>query len=148
WRGTRLRREIGCVLLTWCYTVPVLLGIGLLTRHNAEFSYESKLLWISLTPAAIVAARVLLRKVQQRLRTRGFNIRSYAICGVNELGIQLAHNIKRAPEMGLRHAGFFDDRPVDRTVELPGDVGKRVGNLEELVHRARRGNIDIVYITF
>ena len=36
WRGTRLRREIGCVLLTWCYTVPVLLGIGLLTQHNAD----------------------------------------------------------------------------------------------------------------
>ena len=26
WRGTRLRREIACVLLTWAYTVPVLLG--------------------------------------------------------------------------------------------------------------------------
>lgn len=148
WRGTRLRREIGCVVLTWCYTVPVLLGIGLLTRHNANYSYESKLLWIAITPAAIVAARVVLRKVQQRLRIRGFNTRSYAICGVNELGIQLARNIERAPEMGLRHAGFYDDRPVDRTVELPGDVGNRVGNLEDLVDRARRGNVDIVYITF
>jgi len=148
WRGTRLRREIGCVLLTWCYTVPVLLGIGLLTRQNAAFSYESKLLWIAITPAAIVAARVVLRKVQQRLRVHGFNNRNYAICGVNELSIQLARNIERAPEMGLRNAGFFDDRPVERTVDLPGDVGKRVGNLEELVHRARRGNIDIVYITF
>lgn len=148
WRGTRLRREIGCVMLTWCYTVPVLLGIGLLTRHNAEFSYESKLLWITITPAAIVAARVVLRKVQQRLRVHGLNTRSYAICGVNELGIQLARNIERAPEMGLRHAGFFDDRPVDRTTELPGDVGNCVGNLDELVERARRGNVDIVYITF
>jgi putative colanic acid biosynthesis UDP-glucose lipid carrier transferase len=148
WRGTRMRREIGCVVLTWCYTVPVLLGIGLLTRHNADYSYESKLLWIVMTPAAIVAARVILRKIQQRLRVRGFNIRSYAVCGVNELGIQLARNIERAPEMGLRLAGFYDDRPLDRTAELPGDVGKRGGNLEQLVDRARRGDVDIVYITF
>ena len=46
WRGSRLRREIGCVLLTWACAVPVLLGIGLLTRYNAEFSYETKLVWL------------------------------------------------------------------------------------------------------
>jgi putative colanic acid biosynthesis UDP-glucose lipid carrier transferase len=148
WRGTRLRREIGCVFLTWCYTVPVLLGIGLLTQRNAVYSYESKLIWIVLTPVAIAAARFILRKTQQRLRARGFNIRRYAICGVNELGVQLARNIERAPEMGLRQAGFYDDRPHDRTVDLPHDVGRQVGDLEELVYRARRGDFDIVYITF
>jgi putative colanic acid biosysnthesis UDP-glucose lipid carrier transferase len=148
WRGTRLRREIGCVLLTWAYTVPVLLGVGLVTQHNADYTYESKLFWILATPAAIVASRVILRKFQQRLRARGFNTRRFAVCGVNELGIQLARNVAGASEMGLRLAGFYDDRPVDRTAELPHEVGAHVGNLDELVHRARRGQIDIVYITF
>jgi putative colanic acid biosynthesis UDP-glucose lipid carrier transferase len=148
WRGTRLRREIACVLLTWFYTVPVLLGIGLFTRHNADYSYESKLLWIILTPAAMVAVRIVLRKTQQRLRTRGFNVRRFAICGVNELGIQLARNVERAPEMGLRLAGFYDDRPSGRTTALPAEVGSHVGNLDELVYRARRGDFNIVYITF
>jgi putative colanic acid biosynthesis UDP-glucose lipid carrier transferase len=148
WRGSRLRREIGCVILTWCQTVPVLLGIGLVTQHNAGFSYETKLIWIFTTPAAMVAARVVLRKIQQRLRARGFNIRSCAICGVNELGVQLARNVERSPEMGLRLGGFYDDRPLERTTELPRDVGRRVGGVDELVHRARRGDFDIVYITF
>jgi putative colanic acid biosynthesis UDP-glucose lipid carrier transferase len=148
WRGSRLRWEIGCVFLSWCYTVPVLLGIGLVTRHNADFSYESKLIWIFATPVAIVAARIVLRKFQQSLRARGFNVRRCAICGVNELGIQLARNIERSPEMGLRFAGFYDDRPRDRTAELPRDVGRRIGGLEELIQRARRGDFDIVYITF
>ena len=67
---------------------------------------------------------------------------------MNELGIQLARNIDSAPEMGLRLVGFFDDRPAHRTHELPGDVGPRVGKLNDLVDRARRGTIDIVYITF
>ncbi len=57
-------------------------------------------------------ARIVLRKVQQRLRARGFNTRRYAVCGVNELGIQLARNIERSPEMGLRLAGFLR-RPAD-----------------------------------
>jgi putative colanic acid biosynthesis UDP-glucose lipid carrier transferase len=148
WRGSRMRREIGCVIFTWCQTVPVLLGIGLVMQHNANFSYETKLIWIFTTPAAMVAARVVLRKLQQRLRARGFNIRSYAICGVNELGVQLARNVERAPEMGLRLGGFYDDRPRERTTELPRDFGRRVGGIDELVHRARRGDVDIVYITF
>jgi putative colanic acid biosynthesis UDP-glucose lipid carrier transferase len=148
WRGSRLRREIACVLLTWGYAVPVLLGVGLLTQYNAQFSYASKLVWIFMTPAVIAVARVLLRTVQQRLRARGYNTRRYAICGVNELGIQVARNIEMAPEMGLRLAGFFDDRPVDRTADLPDELGPPVGDLELLIHRARRGNIDIVYITF
>ncbi len=148
WRGTRLRGEIRCVLLTWGYTVAVMLGVGLVTRHNASYTYESKLAWILLTPAAMVAARVVFRKLQQRLRVRGFNIRSYAVCGVNELGIQLARNIESSPELGLRLAGFYDDRPLKRIPEVPDDVGRFVGNIEELVHRARRGVIDTIYITF
>jgi putative colanic acid biosynthesis UDP-glucose lipid carrier transferase len=148
WRGSRLRREIGCVLLTWSYAVPLLLGVGLLTQYNAQFSYASKLVWIFTTPVVITAARIVLRKVQQRLRARGYNTRRYAICGVNELGIQVARNIESSPEMGLRLAGFFDDRPAPRTADLPGEMGPRVGGLEQLIHKARRGKIDIVYITF
>jgi putative colanic acid biosynthesis UDP-glucose lipid carrier transferase len=148
WRGTRLRREIACVLMTWAYAAPVLLGFGLVTQYNAEFAYLSKLIWIAITPATVTTARIILRKMQQRLRARGFNTRRYAICGVNELGLQLARNIETAPEMGLRLEGFYDDRPEERTTELPYKSGARNGDLNELLHRARRGRVDIIYITF
>ncbi len=148
WRGSRLRREIACVLLTWAYSVPVLLGAGLVMQYNARFSYASKLTWIFATPLAIAAVRVVLRKIQQRLRARGLNTRSCAICGLNELGVQLARNIESAPEMGLRLVGFYDDRPSERTAQAPDELGTRVGNLDELLTQARRGSIDIVYITF
>jgi putative colanic acid biosynthesis UDP-glucose lipid carrier transferase len=148
WRGSRLRREIACVWITWGYALPVLLGIGLVTQYNAEVTYTSKLLWIFTTPALITGARIVLRKIQQRLRARGFNTRHYAICGVNELGIQLARNIESAPELGLRLMGFYDDRPHHRTSPVPSKLGAHMGNLDRLVRRARRGNVDIVYITF
>jgi putative colanic acid biosysnthesis UDP-glucose lipid carrier transferase len=60
----------------------------------------------------------------------------------------LARNMESAPEMGLRLAGFYDDRPAERTVPAPGEFGTRLGNIDQLLHRARRGSIDIVYITF
>jgi putative colanic acid biosynthesis UDP-glucose lipid carrier transferase len=101
----------------------------------------------------MATGRIVLRKMQQRLRARGFNTRSYAICGLNELGIQLARNIEGAPEMGLRLKGFFDDRPPERTTPLPvrgsSENGhQHIGNLDELLQRARRGELDIIYITF
>jgi putative colanic acid biosynthesis UDP-glucose lipid carrier transferase len=148
WRGSRVRRELACVLITWGYAVPVLLGAGLLTQYNAKFSYLSKIVWIFATPVAIAGTRFVMRKIQQRLRARGFNTRTFAVCGVNELGIQLARNIQKTPEMGLRLVGFYDDRPAERTPAPPQEIGRRVGNFEELLCRARRGQIDIVYITF
>ncbi|MEX2092464.1 MAG: undecaprenyl-phosphate glucose phosphotransferase [Pirellulales bacterium] len=148
WRGTRLQNEIVCVFVTWAYTVPVLLGIGLVTQYNADLSYLTKLVWIFGTPAAMTLARIVVRKTQQRLRARGFNTRTFAVCGVNELGIQLARNIESAPEIGLRFAGFYDDRPADRTADLPAEFGDRIGDIDELVRRAKLGTVDTVYITF
>ncbi|MGI9457366.1 MAG: undecaprenyl-phosphate glucose phosphotransferase [Aeoliella sp.] len=148
WRGARLSRELACILLTWAYAVPVLLGLGMLTTYNARVTYATKLGWVIITPLALLSARIVLRKLQQQFRARGFNTRSVAICGVNDLGVQLARNLNSAPELGLRVAGFFDDRPADRTANIPSRLGEHAGSLEELVIAARRGSIDIVYITF
>jgi putative colanic acid biosynthesis UDP-glucose lipid carrier transferase len=153
WRGSRLRREIACVLVTWAYAGPALLGLGMVTQYNAEFSYASKLIWVAITPGVMTTARIVLRKFQQRLRARGFNSRRYAICGVNELGLQLARNIETAPEMGLRLEGFYDDRPEERTTALANSEDstfgrQRCGKLDDLVEHARVGAIDIIYITF
>jgi len=152
WRGSRLRREIACVLVTWAYAAPVLLGVGMLTQYNAEFSYASKIIWVAVTPGIMATARIVLRKIQQRLRARGYNARRFAICGVNELGLQLARNIETAPEMGLLLEGFYDDRPEERTAETVAGVfdpgRRRVGDLDDLVEHARVGAFDIIYITF
>jgi putative colanic acid biosynthesis UDP-glucose lipid carrier transferase len=68
--------------------------------------------------------------------------------GVNDLSMQLARNIESSPETGFRLIGFFDDRPQDRTPELPEQVGSRLGNIEALVRQARQGEIERIYITF
>ena len=148
WRGVRLLGELGCVLLTWAYAAPVLLGIGLVTTYNAHFSYTTKLSWIFGAPVAMAGARFVLRKVLQRLRYRGFNTNRVAVCGLNELGVQLARNIDDAPEMGMRLVGFYDDRPADRTEAVPRDLGHHIGSLDRLVDMARGGAIDTIYITF
>ena len=148
WRGSHLRRELACIVLTWAYAVPVLLGLGMVTAYNGNLSYHTKLYWVLGTPVAMIAGRILLRKLQQVLRSRGFNTKTVGIVGINELGIQLARNLQNSPELGLRIAGFFDDRPSHRTSKLPAELGTHAGSLDELVLAARRGAVEIIYITF
>ncbi len=148
WRGARLRPEILCITTTWAYVVAVLLGIGLITTYNVRFSYATKLLWILGAPLAMVALRVILRAVQHLLRTQGMNTRRVAICGVNELGVQLAKNLDASPGLGFKVEGFYDDRPPTRTIAMPRKIGGRVGSIQHLVHQARSGEVDTIYITF
>ena len=114
WRGARLRGELGCLTMTWAYTVAALLGIGLVTAYNARFSYETKVAWIIATPLVMVTLRSLLRLGQRRLQAEGWNTKRVAICGANKLGVQLARNLGRMPELGLKTVGFYDDRYVER----------------------------------
>lgn len=114
WRGARLRGELGCLALTWAYTIATLLGIGLVTGYNDRFSYETKVAWITITPLAMVALRTILRMVQRRLQADGWNTKRVAICGANELGVQLAKNLAEMPELGLKTVGFYDDRFKER----------------------------------
>ncbi|MCO6044460.1 undecaprenyl-phosphate glucose phosphotransferase [Aeoliella sp. ICT_H6.2] len=148
WRGSQMRGELTCITLTWAYSVPVLLGVGLASGYNATLNYESKLGWVFLTPIALMAGRMVLRTLLQYLRMRGLNTKTVAICGVNELGLQLARNLTDSPELGLRVHGFFDDRPESRTSQVPSELGKQIGTLDELVIAAKRGSVDMIYITF
>ncbi len=148
WRGSRLALELWCVLLNWMYTAPAVLGIGLLTKFNAEFSYQTKVVWLIVTPLLMVSGRVVLRLILKSLRKRGFNTRRFAICGVNQLGLQLAKNIESSPELGLELAGFFDDRPPSRNNDVDEKKCPRAGTLNKLVSLAKRGELDMVFITF
>ena len=149
WRGSRLGSELSCVLVNWVYTAPTVLGIGLLTQFNAEFSYQTKLVWLTVTPMAMMSGRILLRGLLRSLRRRGLNTKTFAICGKNKLGAQLAETIHNSHELGLEFAGFFDDRVRKRSEDVSGEEPeKQLGNLEHLVELTRRGEVDMVFITF
>lgn len=161
WRGNRLGSELSCILVTWSYVIAALLGIGLITQYNVRFTYTTKIAWILAAPAAMMTVRVAVRFLQRALRRRGFNTRRVAICGVNELGIQLARNLGKCPAYGLRVAGFYDDRCESgerkaesgadqqaRTADIPADLASQVGSIDQLVEDARTGLVQSVYITF
>ena len=148
WRGSNLSLELWCVLINWMYTAPAVLGLGLLTQFNGNLTYATKIAWLVLTPAAMASGRILLRMLLRNLRKRGFNTRTFAICGVNKLAMQLARNVQNTPELGLQFVGYFDDRPESRTEESAGENRPHSGNLAQLVELAKSGSVDMIFITF
>lgn len=148
WRGVSADREALCAVGTWALTILALVVLGTFTGYGKGFSRSVLWVWLTAAPVFVVSIRLGIRAVQRFLRSRGLNTRRYAIVGANELGFQLARNIDQSPELGLGLAGFYDDRPSQRLPEIPNELGKRVGNLEELVADARARKIDMIYIAF
>lgn len=148
WRGVSTQREIGCGLATWGVSLAGLIIIGLITGHAEAYSLLTAWYWLFITPGLMVLTRITIRFVLETMRSQGFNYRGFAIVGVNPLGIQLAANIRDTPDLGLRFVGFFDDRPQSRLPEIPQSLGTQVGDIADLIARARSGEVDRIYITF
>jgi putative colanic acid biosynthesis UDP-glucose lipid carrier transferase len=51
------------------------------------------------------------------------------------------------PHCGLRLQGYFDDREPGRLNPMPAALGTPCGTLDDLVGLARRGKVDVVYIS-
>jgi len=148
WRGVSTQREIICGVMTWIVALAALVALAIATRYDNPFTRYVLLIWMLATPAIMIVGRVVIRFVQRALLARGLGQQGVAIVGVNELGIQLAENIGHSPDLGMRVAGFYDDRPSDRLPEIPTRLGSRIGNLAELVQSARQGKVHRIYITF
>ena len=148
WRGAFVDREIMCGLTSWFFAFVSLLAIGYATSLPDNVSRVTTVMWFLTTAALIIGSRVVIRAVQRSLRKHGLNARPCAIVGVNKLAFQLAANIEQAPALGLKLRGFYDDRPANRTPEVPVGMGHRVGDLDQLVQAARQRQVDLIYITF
>jgi putative colanic acid biosynthesis UDP-glucose lipid carrier transferase len=148
WRGSGFGGEYGSVLMTWLLTTGGLIIVGTCMDTQYGFSRQLFFAWVLMTGALFGVCRSLLRFIQSGLRAYGINTHGYAVVGITELGVRLAHNIQRSPHLGLDLIGFYDDRPSDRTADLPPQFGTCRGDLDELVEMTRAGKIHTIYITF
>ncbi len=139
-------RETGRVFGAWLVTAGVLLLVGFLTKRSTDYSRLITVTWIGLAPVLVGLFRAGVRKVLRTARMRGRNTRTVAVAGLTELGERVARVIEGNLWMGMRVTGFFDDRFEERCHPIPSELGKREGNLDDLVELARTGKVDMVYI--
>jgi putative colanic acid biosynthesis UDP-glucose lipid carrier transferase len=148
WRGISTDREILCSWLTWGATLLVLLAIGYVARYTHDVPRRAIVAWAVTTPVLIAAGRIVLRAIKRTLRQFNVATQGFAIVGVNNLAIELAKNVEGQTDSGLKLIGFYDDRPEERVVSLPAEVGSRLGSIDDLVSAARAGEVQAIYITF
>ena len=139
--AARLARDI---VTGWLAIVALLLFLGWASRTLAAFDERAILAWVIAAPLALFAAHRLVPAILPRLLAAEGLRRTTVIVGANELGCRLAARIRANPLLGIRFAGYFDDRGAERLegIEPRLSLGP-VGRLAEYVKAHR---IDLVYI--
>jgi putative colanic acid biosysnthesis UDP-glucose lipid carrier transferase len=133
------------VMVSWCITAAVLLVIGWATRTVTAFDPQVLAAWLLATPAARFVAHLALPRMLQRLFTAERAQRVAVIAGACELGRTLAERLRGNPLLGVRVAGFFDDRGPERTGEAA--AGATLGTLDQVAAYVKSHRVDLIYVT-
>jgi putative colanic acid biosynthesis UDP-glucose lipid carrier transferase len=132
------------VLSGWILTVALLLLLGWATRTLGAFDPRVLLAWVSVAPAALFAAYLVVPVVLPRLMQAEGVRRKAVIAGAGDLGRQLAQRLQASPLLGVEVAGFFDDRSPGRITGLA--PRQLLGPVERLADYARANRIDLIYL--
>jgi putative colanic acid biosysnthesis UDP-glucose lipid carrier transferase len=143
--GTSLRSQASDVLTSWLVIVALLFLLGWTTRTLTHFDMSVLFTWVFVTPIAQLAAQIALPLILPRLLSADGVGRVAVIAGAGELGAQLAERIRETPFLGIRCAGFFDDRGPERM--RGAGPAEFLGRLDELAHYVKRHRVDLIYIT-
>jgi putative colanic acid biosynthesis UDP-glucose lipid carrier transferase len=125
--------------------VALLLLLGWTTQTLAFFDMRVLLTWVLATPVTQLAAHIVLPAVLPRLLSAEGMQRVAVIAGAGELGARLAERIRATPFLGIRCAGFFDDRGVERMRGVGPD--EFLGDFDGLAEYVKKRRVDLIYIT-
>ena len=132
------------IVTGWLTIIAMLLLLGWASETLAVFDPRAILVWLIATPLALFAAHRLVPVVLPRLLAAEGLQKTAVIAGANGLGRNLAERIRANPFLGVRIAGYFDDRGAARLhgIEPSGNLG----SLNQLAEYAKGHRIDVIYI--
>jgi len=95
------------ILLSWLGAFTLLISGVYLYNPQYNYSLEVIELWLPLAPTSIIVIHTLQRSFLAFLRRQGFNTRTYAILGANQLGFRLKTALSEMPWLGYNFVGFL-----------------------------------------
>ena len=128
----------------WLAIVALLLFLGWASRTLEVFDPRVILAWALATPAALFAAHRLMPVVWPRVLAAEGMQKTAVIAGANDLGRKLAARLRSNPLLGIRFAGYFDDRAPGRLQNIV--PRENLGGLAGLADFARANPVDVIYI--
>ena len=138
----RLARDI---LADWLAVAALLLLLGWASRTLDAFDARALIAWVLAAPAAMLGAHRAVPPLLARLRAAEGLERTAVIAGANELARRLAERIEASPLLGLRVAGYFDDRDAARLEAV--DAARLLGRLDRLAEYVKAHRVEVIYIT-
>ena len=124
--GSLVRRETaGAAALAldivtgWIPIVALLALLGWASRTLGAFDPRVLAAWALGTPVALFATHRVLPPLFSRLLAAEGMRKTAVIAGANPLGRRLAARLREDPLLGIRFAGYFDDRAAGR-LHRPG----------------------------
>ena len=129
----------------WLLVISLLLFLGWATSTLGAFDQRVISAWAIVTPIPLFIAHVLLPIALPRLMAANGAQRVAVIAGCGQLGQHLAATIKGAPFLGIRVAGYFEDRNLTRC-----DTSKAetiLGSIDQLAAYVKSHPVDMLYIT-
>ena len=132
------------VISRWCLLIGVLLLLGYATKTSSVFSRKTLFTWFVVTPPLLVLVHLSVDMLISRMLLSAGNTRRVVIAGAGDLGHTLASRIQSSPYLGMKIAGFFDDRGVERLAD--GRSLPILGKLQELPRYVRQNNIDVIFV--
>ncbi len=141
-RGAIVRDTFG----TWFLQSLILAFFGYASGYLSLYPMEVLLAWFAATPLTLSLAHLALRHFVPQLLSRQSHQRSAIIAGMSSTGLSLAGQLRGNPFLGIRLAGFFDDRSRQR-LETAGADQILLGGIGSLAAFVKENRIDQIYIT-
>lgn len=146
-RSMSREMEMGMIVVAWLAALSLTTCFSFITHLQDGYSRTSGITWFALGGLVLMLARMILRSFIEFTYRRGIGVRRTAIAGTNDLALHVAKQAEQYAQSGFKLVGFFDDRNRDRLNSLDEKLPPFAGSLDELVQKARRGEIDTVLIT-
>lgn len=146
-RGLSIHIEIRRILISWFWVLVVIMIVDQTYPLVDPVFKHYFWMWIGMVPVEIVSWHIITSSIAGIIRKRGRNTRRVAIFGATRLGVELKDIFAEDESMGLHFVGFYDDKQKTETDRDDLAENKLKGNFRQLIKDAKKGAIDIVYIT-
>src|SRR5258708_5672658 len=114
WRLSSLDDEFMSVLLIWGISCCALIVGAFLSKMSSSYSRLEMTTWFLVTPAALIASRLIVRALLRSMRAAGKNTRTVAVAGAGPLAASIMKHLEEPATFGMRLIGVFDDRSLER----------------------------------
>jgi putative colanic acid biosynthesis UDP-glucose lipid carrier transferase len=140
-RFTRFRQLFADVSSAWATVCFMLLFFGYAGRFFGYFEPGVLAAWALAVPPVLILGHLAFDRTVLAVE----HGRKAVVVGVNPLARSLVARMENSQHLGLRFAGYFDDRTPARLDA--NSLPRLAGRLEELPARVRSDGIDVIYIT-